>query len=480
MRRFALFSMRLLLAGMLIGFVAVSTAQEGDERVYLPIVGRGVASTPSPTTNPTNPPAPTGNLAVSAATYLGGAGNDSATALDVAPDGTIIVGGVLPGVNLGSAPITLLGGGDGAIMRLDSAGRKVLSVSRIGASVSDLEVSADGRIATCGDFGIAMLDSAAKNVVWSVKPGSGSRCAIGGDGTVAVMGGGSAYVYDASGKPLGNWAIGGSAQNDIAVDSANQQVIATGFTQVSGNLQTPFIRSWSYSGALKWKSYDFGTEAGKAGGADSRGERIAIGRDGKLYFAGSINGGTGVSVFARDPKNINQVLGKDKAVSTDNYNTPTNVGSVKMTWYGRYNPVDGTLELGQSLLTRLGPNKGNKGNSIGVDAIMADETGAVYLSGGAAASIANRDTQQVAGVTVGPYSGDDAYVLVVQPDFKQRRVWTVFGGPSGGSGGGRGVSVRGNVAAVAATMNNGTMITHNAVQQTPAGGTETYVAVWPK
>ncbi|NJO81424.1 MAG: hypothetical protein HC828_00805 [Blastochloris sp.] len=61
-----------------------------------------------------------------------------------------------------------------------------------------------------------------------------------------------------------------------------------------------------------------------------------MGRDDKLYFAGTINGGTGVSVFSRDPKDIDIKLGKDRAIETDNYTKPFNIGSVKMSWYGRF------------------------------------------------------------------------------------------------------------------------------------------------
>lgn len=50
-------------------------------------------------------------------------------------------------------------------------------------------------------------------------------------------------VYDQSGTLFGTWAIAGTAVEDMAVDGIHNLVIATGWTQVGGNLQLPFIRA---------------------------------------------------------------------------------------------------------------------------------------------------------------------------------------------------------------------------------------------
>jgi hypothetical protein len=243
---------------------------------------------------------------------------------------------------------------------------------------------------------------------------------------------------------------------------------------VSGNLQIPFIRAYGYDGALRWKSYDFPAGTANLGSADTRGERIAIGRDGKLYFAGSINGGTGVSIFIRDPKDTG-ISATDRIVVTDKYTNPTNIGSVKMLWFGRFNLADGALELGQSLLTRL---SSDRGNSIGASAITADVDGTLYLAGSAAAFIASRSEIRVAGVAPGTYSGSDAYALVISPDFTQRRLWVTFTGPAGGAGSANAISVRGGVIALAGSVSSGSFITHNALQPTPGGAADAYLAVW--
>jgi fibronectin type 3 domain-containing protein len=425
---------------------------------------------------------PSNNLDVSTATYLGGAGEDKANAVDVAPDGTLVLGGVMPGHNPGGAtPVELLGGGDGVVVRFNRAGTEVLSVTRLGSSINDLEIDDSGRIVVCGDFGVVLLNSTASEALWNANPGSGKRCAVGSDGTAAVLlDDGTISVYDSNGGALGTWEVSGSAQNDIALDAASSQVFVTGYNQVSGNLQLPRLRAWNYNGELQWISYDFDSAPGL--GADTRGERIAMGRDGKLYMAGSINGGTGASVFSRDPRDINESLG-DRLVKTDNYNNPTNIGSVKMAWYGRFNPTSGELELAQSLLTR---KEDGSGNSISIKAIAADESGRVFVAGSSSARLENRDARQVAGITVGGYEGSEPYFLAVQADFSQRIVWSPFAAPGTSAGGSpaSGVGVRDGVAAVGITLNpkdSGSrgLITHNALQDTQGSLPDAYLAVWP-
>jgi hypothetical protein len=439
----------------------------------------GVALAQLPTLDETV--APRTNFDVSAATYLSGPNDDDLNAVDIAPDGTVVLGGSLPGyVPPEGTTLTVLPGGiDGALLRLDDTGRRMLSLTRIGGTVADLEIDSSGQIVACGDFGVTLLDAFARTAIWSTNPGDGAkRCAIGAaDGTVALMTGGTVHLYDRDGVKLGSWEANGKDEYDVAVDSANELVIVTSYKQFSANLKIAFIRAWSYDGTLRWRSYDFNGSDGL--GADTEGKRVAIGRDGLLYFAATINGGTGASIFARDPKDLNQSAG-DRTVKTDDYNNPTNIGSVTMTWYGRYDPADGSLILGQSLLTRR--TSDNKGNSASPHAIMADEAGRVFVTGGLACCIANRGQLQVAGQPVGDYSGiGEPFFLAVQPDFQERIVWTPLN-PEGGAASGSpavGVSARdGTAAFVVSLQDDRSLITHNPIQPQPIGNAEGYAAVW--
>ncbi len=446
--------------------------------VLLVALSGGVALAQLPALD--EPVEPRTNFDVSAATYLGTAGDDTLNAVDIAPDGALVAGGALPNYlpPAGTGLFTLLGGGPGAIMRLDETGQRALSLTRIGDTVADLEVSNDGQIVACGSFGVALLNAEANDVVWSADPGDGAkRCAIGAaDGTVALTVGGTVYTYANDGTALGSWAANGKGEYDVAVDSTNAIVIVTSYTQASANWKSAFMRAWSYDGTSRWQSYDFNSNDGL--GADTEGKRVAIGRDGLLYFAATINGGTGFSIFARDPLNLSQSAG-DRTVKTDNYNNPTNIGSVSMTWYGRYNPADGSLLLGQSLLTRR--TSDGKGNSIAPEAIMADEQGRVFVAGRMFCCIANRDALQIVGQPVGGYQSGEPYFLAVSPDFEERIVWTPFAAAGGAAGGSPavGVSARdGNAAVAIDVAADKSLITHNALQALPLGGSEGYVAAW--
>lgn len=465
----------LSLATMLLLATLPATAQNpaATSELYLPLVIK--------------PPASSSNLTVTSATYLGGIGADKANAVDIASDNTVVIGGAFPGyAPAGVTAVTLPGATDGAVVRLAADGQTVRSVTRIGANVADLEIDTQDHIIVCGDFGIAALSSDGASAIWSAVPGAASRCAVGADGTAAVLVGTKVYVYDAAGTSLGNWDTGAGTANDLAVASAQHLVIATGFVQITGNLQTPYIRAWGYNGTFAWKSYDFPAGTPNLGGADTRGERIAIGRDGKLYFAASIAGGTGSSVLARDPKDTSKEAGT-RVVVGDKYTNPYNCcGNGKIAWFGRFNPVDGALEQAQSLLVRN--TSDDKGNSISIKAITADANGNVFIAGDSACCLKDRSMLQVNGTTVGNYELGEGYLLSVSPDFKTRLAWTAFAAPGTSAGGSpaQAVAVRGDLAALTVTFNPTTgkqrgLITANALQAAPGSlaASDGYVVIWP-
>jgi hypothetical protein len=369
---------------------------------------------------------------------------------------------------------TLLAGGDAAIVRMDSTGQKMLSMSRIGKTISDMEISQSGQIVACGDFGVAVLDATASKVVWNATPGVVSRCAIGSDNTAVALVGGKAYVYDATGNAVANFSVGGSTQNDVAVDGASKSVIATGFKQDNGDkcsqLQIAFLRGYGYDGQMKWENFKWTKQTAGAASlcADTRGMRVAMGRDGKLYFAGESAGGN--TIYSRSADDINA---KAPNVVHDKFTNPYNTSSNHITYFARFNAADGKQDLGQFLLVRL-PSKGDKGNTIRPTSIMADETGRVYLSGASACCIPNAELKQIAGKPLPPYDGY-AFLLEVSADFTARTTWLGLASSDPG-----GVSVRGGVAAMGATVKKGALPTYNAVQDEPATLPDGYLAVWPR
>ena len=426
------------------------------------------------------PQSPTNNLDVSAATYLGGKDDDSTNAVDISVDGNfVIVGGSLNNANLGGKETELLGGGEGTIVRYDSQTNEVIATTRLPGKVLDLEVSKNGDIAVAYEGGVALLNADATEVKWSKSIRGVSRVAISDGGKVGIVrsieGADRAIVFDSSGEQLQEWSTNSARRQfeDIAVTDQNGgMVFTTGFEQKTKILQVAFTQAFSYEGESLWKNYDFENEDIYEENlmADTRGQRVAIGDDGQLYASYYVNGGTGFSIFYRDPFDLSEKVKDDRKIETDKYNTPTNVNSIKMTWYGRYDLETGELIKGQSLLGRL---TNGKGNSVDVDSITATEDGTVILAGSAGARIANRDIQKIEGETVNEYKGFEGYLAVISPDLKERRSWT----PITDSDGAVAAYRDGKTAVVTTTDFEGNQITHNAIQDSAGGKNDGYLIV---
>ena len=417
----------------------------------------------------------TNNLDISGATYLGGNRNDSANAVDVSKNGITVFGGALSQYSSSAKKINVLGGGEGSVVRYNNKTNKVLSVTHLPGEVDDLEVNSKGEIAVAGDFGVAVLSADGSRVMWSDNSASASQVSISDSGrVVATQGRGKIKLYNNQGKVQEEFSTGKNSRrfNDVAITDKNGgTLIATGYEQKLSNLQVAFTQAWDYNGKQKWKSYDESASKIRNANlmADTRGESIAIGDDGELYAAYSINGGTGFSIFSRDPLNFAQSSGPD-TVQTDRYTRPTNVGSVKMTYYGRYDLATGDLKKGQSLLTRL---SSGRGNSVKPTDITADQQGNVYLVGQANASLANRDNQTIEGKKVSGYSGSEGFLAVMSPDLKNRYVWTPFV-----DGDANAIGVGGGVAALALTAESGAdLVTTNATQRNAGGGDDAYLVL---
>ena len=425
------------------------------------------------------PQSPTNNLDVSAATYLGGTEDDFTNAVDISADGKfVIVGGSLKNANLGGTDTQVLGGGDGTLIRYNSQTNQVVSTTRLPGKVVDLEISKNGDIAVAYEGGIAVLNSDATQVKWSKSLNDVFRIAISDSGKVAAIediNADKAYLFDSNGQQLQQWTTSSDSNHfyDIAVtDQEGGMVIATGYKQKTSVLQVAFTQAWSYGGQNLWKNYDFNASDIQSENimADTRGVRVAIGSDGKLYASYKINGGTGSSILSRDPNNLSETLADDRKIETDNYNRATNVGSINMAWYGRYDPKTGELIKGQSLLSRL---SNGKGNSVEVESITATQDGTVILAGSTGARIANRDSQTIEGQTVNGYAGFEGYIAIVSPDLEERISWT----PITDGKGAVAASRNGKAAVVTTTDFEGNQITHNAVQSNRGGKNDGYLLV---
>lgn len=434
------------------------------------------------------------NLEVCSASYLGGQGNNNGTSIEIAPDKSVVLGGTIIDNNFGVTPINLQAGssnssgGNGVIIRMSSDGRDILSVTRLGNTVDDLDIDrTTGEIAVVGDFGFAVIGSHGEQVLWSQNLGSGGgatfsngrRVAVGQNGAIAALFNKQVTVFDAARNQIGQFTPSGKFVEDVAVDSKTQTIIVTGYSQKNGGgcrqLQVAFIRGYSYTGQLKWQDYDWtSTQAYETNSscADTRGVRVAIGKDNLLYFAGESAGGN--TIYSYNSSNLSQ---NAPNVTFDKYNTPFNTKSNQITYYARLNPATGEILKGQFALARLSKDQGN---TIRPKAITADEDGNVYIGGISGYNMANRNALSISGQPLGAYSGGDCFLLIVSPDFNTRKTWTSWTaqGATTSSGTIYGVSAAAGTAAVVITT-SGQLVTQNPIQSQLGGDNDAFYSVFP-
>lgn len=436
-------------------------------------------------------PANCADLQLQAAAYLGGPQADEASAIDIAPDKTIVFAGTIPGNNFGKTPITLLNGGNGVIIRFNSTGTEVLSVTRIGGSVDDMEIDGTaGRIAVIGDFGAALLSPNADKILWhkTLDPAGGGavaspgrRIAVGSKGTVAALHGKAVTVFDQKGQQLGDWKLSNSYVEDVAIDETSLSVFVVGFDNKrlsSANtgcpgcpVQVAFMFSYGYDGNRKWTNWNYsGADCDNGNEADSRGLRVAMGRDGKLYFGAESAGGN--SIFRWNPRK----LGEKNQIAGDKFHNPYNTAANHISYYARLDPATGELLKGQFLLARLA---NNKGNAVRMHAVAADEQGNVCVTGVSTFNMDKDNLPTVLGQAVASAGG---FVLVVNPDFSRRLLWTTFETDAYTSTP-RAIAAANGAIAIASNVTKDAMLTHNAVQKNANSPSkespDAYVAVWP-
>ncbi|WP_405089988.1 hypothetical protein OG767_20195 [Micromonospora sp. NBC_01392] len=430
----------------------------------------GLGPAPLDCPPPGRAPQSASRLDPTAGSYLGRAGG-VATAVDVSPTCQLVVGGRFAGLP-GEQATTIGRGGAGAVLLLDGTGRRLLRTVRVAGAVEDLEVRrTGGEIAVATDRGVLLLDAAAGRARWQ-RGGAASRVAVGSAGTVAAVTGATVTVYDLTGATLARIAPSGRTVSDVAVDDRSGLVFVSGFRQTSGGrcvpVQIAYVHAYDRRGRLRWRAYDHPADRLGDLCADSRADRVAMGRDGRLYLAGETAGGN--SVFARSAADVGRPAPN---VVTDDFSRATNTGNAHHTYLARFDPASGRQLAGQVVISRI-DSKGNRGNTITPLAIGADESGRIYAGGVSAYQIADRSGVTLGGRRLAPYAGGDAWVLVLAPDLRRRLSWVVL--TDGGTGTVRGVAAAGGVAAAVAQVDKAGFWRGPGPSLGTGGG---YLAAWP-
>ncbi|MCC5807470.1 MAG: PKD domain-containing protein [Opitutales bacterium] len=246
---------------------------------------------------------------LSAASYLGYAGNDDEVyGLRVLADGTIVlaaqIGDAQPRNPGAPAPVepTLLNGAtatsSGAIVRLSSDGRTILSVTRVSDELRDLEIDNDDNLYVAAGFaGLLKLNSAADTLLGVRQAGSFVKRVTASASYVATLvpdnlaapqttpGGGDITLYDTALNEIAAFR-GFRHTLDLAIHEPSETVALVGWRQANSwqndgagvlPVQIAYLRGVDFSGSVKWDAYDWDTHSNIDGGNEFASEDITVG-----------------------------------------------------------------------------------------------------------------------------------------------------------------------------------------------------------
>jgi hypothetical protein len=359
--------------------------------------------------------------------YLGEAGHDdSVEAAKIQSDGTLVLA-----ANIGPGVQAKLGikssRGNGCILLLSPGGKRVKAARCVATRVMDLAVDGGDHIYVAADEdGVLALSPAADRTLWRNAISGCTRVDAAPDGHCAVLAGQTIHIFDRGGRALGT-ARGKQYTNDVCVDGASRTVIYCGFRNARSwegrrvyPVQICYIYGVDYQGKRKWTNYDWSTDRNSErflnkptnNMADSRADRCAMGKDGKLYVTYQVAGGN--HIFRYSPKNI---MEKVRLAGGDAHHQFYNSRAEHKNVIGRYEPATGDYLAAQQFCGRLNSGRANavvtKRGDIG-----ADEKGQVYLVGKAAYGIPINLNP-----TGGEYRGG-GFLLILSPDLKTRLLCT--------------------------------------------------------
>jgi len=386
-------------------------------------------------------------FAITVSSFLGGSGfDDAVVGVKIQPDGTIVLAANLaPDVARHAKlpkPPAASASKRGAIVRLDATGRTVRTVAFVAAEVRDLAIDGEGNLyVAAADEGLMKLSPKADRVLWKALIAGATRVDAAPDGHAGAIAGRTVHILSPAGKEIGK-AAGGQYTCDVCIDAASKTVIVTGFRNARAfdgkktyPVQICYIRGHAYDGKRKWTDYDWSTDRSSDrflnkptnNMADSRGDRCAIGTDGRLYVTFQVAGGN--HVFRYSPKDITQ---KVKLVGGDKYHNFYNSRAEHKNVFGRYDPATGDVLAVQQFCGRLGSGRANAVVTKDGD-ITADAAGRVYVVGKAAYGLP---------LTLNPDNADytgGGFLLVMSTDLKTRLLVTRT---SAGKGSPHAVAVR--------------------------------------
>ncbi len=203
--------------------------------------------------------------------------------------------------------------------------------------------------------------------------------------------------------------------------------------------------------------------------ADTRGYRVSVGGDGRLYAAFECAGGN--HIFRYDPFDVSTRV---TIVGGDRYHEFFDTRSEHKTFLAIYDADTGAYRMGQQLTGRLSSGAGNTVR-VRSGEITADESGRVYLAGTAASGLPLTFTPP----DTGDYSGG-AYLVVLSPDLADRLYVTrIDPGGAGHQVAARSIAGTTRIALVGETSDDGAeTYSSMAFQSASGGGVDGFVTVF--
>lgn len=418
------------------------------------------------------------DLNVCTATYLGGSGENEAVAVAIDEEGRILVAGNWQTPPEPQHEDSMEAEGPGALAVLSPTGSEVLDLLTFSSTLRDISLNpTTNELAVALSESLQVWDLSQRETVWEVSRAGIEKVAFDQD-LLAVQSGTNIAVFDASGELLSEIDVDRTRVNDIAVHGELEQVYITGFHQVSGNLQQPFLFAYAPTGERVWTNWNWSAEEAGELSSDTRGQAVGVGRDGKLYYAGESHGG--VTTHFRDPTDIDEeapLVRRDAYSQSHNWN-----GAAPLGFVARLDPATGAFEGGQLLAVRLSDGRGN---GVGPRLITANEEGVIFVGGGSACCIERWEEKTVAGHRAMPGYGGGQWVMALPPDFDNRPLWTTFNGGAPGADL-RSIDARGPAMALVHTHEadddevEGNMITTRALTpEAPGGVANIHLVVFP-
>jgi len=376
---------------------------------------------------------------------------------------------VLSGARSSYAEKWAEGWAGGCLLRISADSSKVISQLRIGPQIQDLHLDANDNIyLAAGPNGVMSLkpDALTLRKGWPQQEGQFvRRVHASPDGYVITLVGtlpGTLTTYDSKGKQLAQ-RKGSRRTEDVAISPENGLAYFTGYkvtrapSQEGGEWRTypvhiPYLKTFDYkSGQDRWTNYDWRGRiklSGKLGSegelpddflnksannmADSRGCRVTLGDDGKLYLAMEAAGGN--HPMRWEPKDIMTRVG-EKMAGGDSWHRFSNTRASHKTVIGRYDPKSGDLERIQEFNTLvLEKGKFPSANALRLEHgdIHADADGRLYITGQGATGLPIRHAPRFGAKDDPPnFNPFDrtvltkgSFLMVMSPDFSKREFTT--------------------------------------------------------